>query len=87
MAKKLVKAWNRAKPGTLITTDPKEAAEIAGAILVDRVRYEHLEGGGFFPERDAAIPAEYPDATASFSPPAVPGAGPEVLTRRNKGGN
>jgi hypothetical protein len=65
MAKKLVKAWNQAKAGTLITTDPEEAKS-QGATLVDPARFAHLEAHGFF-----AAPA--PVDAAPAAPPAASG--------------
>lgn len=56
MAQKLVKAWNQAKAGTLITTDPEEA-KTQGATLVDSVRLAYLEAHGFFGAFDAALDA------------------------------
>lgn len=69
-AAKLSKPWNRAETGTGITTDPKAAGEM-GWQLVDDVRFDALERGGFF-GRDAkeimgelnAIDLDYPPATA-----------------------
>lgn len=41
----LMQAWNKARPGTVITTDPNGEGQ-----LVDDARFEALEKGGFFGE-------------------------------------
>lgn len=72
MSRTLAKPWNRATPGTVITTETEEAYR-TGALLVDPARFAHLEAEGFFeplPETEVGVS---PENAAEMLAPPLPG--------------
>lgn len=66
MGRTLAKPWNRAAPGTVITTETEEAYK-TGALLVDPARFSHLEAEGFFESVAEVEMAE--ESTEQSAPP------------------